>query len=108
MAQCSPVVIRTSTPPVVIRTNPQGPPGPSGAIFNFREEKFVPTTGQITFILAFAPSDIDSVVFTVNGTDYINGAGDSFTVSGTTVTWLDTPFTMSASPQDEVHIRYVV
>ena len=51
-------------------------------------DTFVPTLGQVTFILSEAPYSLDaeSFVFQINGVGYVEGT--DFTVSGTTVTWL--------------------
>lgn len=70
---------------------------------NFIEDEFTPTLGQITFILSQAPTDLDSLAFLVNGVHYDDTV--DFTVSGTTVTWLNTPFSLDTT--DKVHARYV-
>lgn len=69
----------------------------------YTEEKFTPTLGQVTFLLANAPADDVTVDFLVNGNDYNQGV--DFSVSGQTVTWLNVKFSMEAD--DEVLIRYI-
>ncbi len=67
------------------------------------EDEFTATAGQVTFVLSSTPLDVDSVSVIVNGVHYDDDA--DWTISGTTVTWLDTVFVMDAG--DKVIIRYV-
>lgn len=94
-----PVIIEIDTQEVLVvelpstgPAGPQGPAGPGGEPWDY--QSFTPTAGQITFILHAAPTDVASVVFEVNGVDYHQG--DSFTVSGQTVTWLE-PWAMETT-----------
>jgi len=66
------------------------------------QDEFTPSNGQVTFILSQAPVDTISVEFYVNGV-LVDDVTD-FTISGTTVTWLDTEYTMATT--DKVIIRY--
>ena len=66
------------------------------------EDEFTPTLGQITFFLSIAPSDLNSFSLHVNGIAYDDGL--DFTVSGTTLTWLNTPFSLDAA--DKLLARY--
>lgn len=66
------------------------------------EDEFVPTNGQITFILSLAPTDLVSLEFIVNGVHFDDAT--DYTVSGTTVTWLNAAFVMKT--KDKVLIRY--
>ena len=77
-------------------------PTVGGAAPPWREDEFSPTAGQVTFILSNAPTDVNSIVFLANGV----AADDTsdYTVSGTTVTWLDNWFVFDTS--DKVLIRY--
>lgn len=68
----------------------------------WNEDEFIATLGQITFILSQAPIDSVSLTVGVNGLKYDDTS--DFTVSGTTVTWLNTLFSMDAG--DQVIIRY--
>ncbi len=66
------------------------------------QDEYDPTNGQVTFILTSTPTDPSSVIFMVNGIvadDVID-----FTVSGTTVTWLNNLFVLDTS--DKVLIKY--
>lgn len=67
------------------------------------QDEFSPTTGQVSFVLSQAPTDPTSLFFVVNGVDYDDVS--DFTVSGATVTWLDTDFSFRAGT-DKVLIRY--
>jgi hypothetical protein len=66
-------------------------------------DTFSPTLGQTVFTLSETPSLGDSLIFAV-----VNGGvyhyTDSFTVSGTSLTWLDTP--MSLGPPDDLVLYY--
>lgn len=66
------------------------------------EDEYTPTNGQLTFILSQAPTDVNSLVFFANGVAADDT--DDYTVSGTTVTWLNNWFVMDTS--DKVLIRY--
>lgn len=66
------------------------------------EDEFVPTLGQVTFILSAAPLDPNSFSLHINGVVYDDGL--DFTVSGTTLTWLNTPFSLDAT--DKLLARY--
>lgn len=57
-------------------------------------DQFTATSKQTVFSLSDTPVDPDDVELTVNGIEYANGS--DFSVSGTTVTWLDVLFTLSA------------
>jgi hypothetical protein len=66
------------------------------------DDKFTPTLGQVTFILSKAPIDPSSLRFFVNGVR--SDDPSDYTVSGVTVTWLDTLYIMD--PTDLVVISY--
>jgi hypothetical protein len=66
------------------------------------EDEFTATAGQITFILSSAPSTAASFSLMVNGVFYDDTA--DYTVSGVTVTWLNTPFALEVG--DKLHARY--
>jgi hypothetical protein len=66
------------------------------------EKEFVPTAGQITFILLSAPTDSKTLTFVVNG--IVADEGADYTVSGVTVTWLNALYTLETT--DLVVIRY--
>ena len=64
-------------------------------------------TGVATALtLAAAPKWGTAVALEVNGVSYLNGAGKDFTVSGTTVTWLNRQFALATT--DEVVAYYEV
>ncbi len=69
----------------------------------WREDEFVAAASQVTFILSQAPSDLDSFTLYVNGVAYDDA--DDYTVSGTTLTWLNTLFIMDAG--DKLLARYI-
>lgn len=71
--------------------------------FPWSQQEFTPTLGQITFIISSLPADIVSVEFYVNGVIYREGAGEAYTLSGSTITWLNTFILKS---EDEVIARY--
>jgi len=93
------ITVSVSSPNVSVTTSPQGPPGPG---VNWDGDSFSPTAGQVTFILTREPTDSESVVFEVNGLDYV--LGDHFTRSGLNITWNDTAFVMETT--DRVRIKY--
>jgi hypothetical protein len=66
------------------------------------EDAFTPTAGQVTFILSQAPTDAASLSLHVNGIEAIET--DDYTVSGTTLTWLNSIFSMETD--DAVVIKY--
>jgi len=75
------------------------PDSPGAAQVN---ETFVPANGQTIFNLANAPTNPSSVAVIVNTGKYLQGT--NFTVAGSVVTWLDTPFALDTS--DVVEIVY--
>ena len=75
-----------------------------GGTVDQRQETFTPTLAQTAFVLAATPADTSDVRVFVNGVKYI--VTSDFTVSGTTVTWLDTPFALDTL--DTVEIVYLV
>lgn len=64
----------------------------------------VTSNGQTGFALSQTPKDVADVVMTVNGVRYEYGGGKDYTISGSTVTWLDTDFTLATT--DEVIFTY--
>lgn len=86
-------------------------PVPSVQPGTFKEEKWsspavaghhLLSALQNTFLLTYTPVSVDSVYFEVNGVEYDQGV--DFVVSGKTITWLNTVFTLEAD--DIVYIRY--
>jgi hypothetical protein len=74
----------------------------TSGLASWQQDEFTPTLGQVTFILSSAPTNPTSVELYVNGVLY-DDVGD-YTISGQTITWLDTNFTMETT--DQVIIRY--
>lgn len=66
------------------------------------EDEFTPTNGQVTFIISNTPTDPQSLTFAVNGV--LADEGVDYTLSGTTITWTDAPYTMQTT--DLVVVRY--
>ena len=66
------------------------------------EKEFVPTAGQVTFILSSAPTDSQTLTFAVNGV--LADEGVDYSVSGVTITWLNALYTMETT--DLVVVRY--
>ena len=66
----------------------------------------VSSNGQTAFTLAATPKWGGAVRLEVNGVAYVNSAGKDFTVSGTTLTWLNRQFTLATT--DEVVAYYEV
>jgi len=56
-----------------------------------QRDQFLPVNGQTIFTLSRQPHDPTDVQFVINNVLYTEGStgGDYFTVSGTTLTWLD-------------------
>jgi hypothetical protein len=79
-----------------------GPGGGGGGAFT--ENEFNATAAQTVFTLSssFAPGGL-SILF-VNGIGYAEGT--EYTISGTTLTWLDVPFILDAG--DRVVIKFEV
>lgn len=65
-------------------------------------EKFVPALAQTVFTMSGSPTPTIQPILTVNGVEYEKGV--NYTISGSTLTWLDTPFTLDAS--DDLRIYY--
>ncbi len=76
-------------------------PGVGGHIL-WVEDEFIPTAGQTVFTLSSGPTDSNSTVVVVNGV--IADDTTDYTVSGTTLTWLDTEHTLNGS--DKLLVRY--
>lgn len=97
-------ILKVGTRPTILRAT-QGIPGPPGPPTGppWREDEFTTTAGQVTFIISATPTDANSLSMYVNGVLYDDVA--EFTISGTTITWLNTSFAMSVG--DTVHVRYV-
>jgi hypothetical protein len=66
------------------------------------EDEFTATLAQTVFTLTQSAAAGGVVVLTINGQRFAEGT--DFTISGTTLTWLDTPFTLEAG--DAVVITY--
>jgi hypothetical protein len=73
---------------------------PTGAAW--LEDTYVPTLGQVTFILSQAPTEPVSVSLHANGIEAVETV--DYTLSGTTLTWLNTEF--SFETDDGVVIQY--
>jgi hypothetical protein len=73
-----------------------------GSVGPWTEDEFTPTSGQVTFIISTAPADLQTLTFAVNGV--LADEGTDYTVSGTTITWLNAPFAMETT--DLVVVRY--
>lgn len=59
----------------------------------FRNQEFTATAGQTAFVLSKTIFPVSGLVeMYVNGMAYARGS--DFTAGGTTVTWLDNPFTL--------------
>jgi hypothetical protein len=67
------------------------------------EDEFTPTQSQVTFILSVGPSDTDSLTVYINGVAYDDVI--DYTISGTTLTWLNNLFTLD--PGDKLLARYI-
>jgi hypothetical protein len=77
--------------------------GGGGGTVNYYQDEFTATSSQSTFALSRTPSDNQSVFFVVNGVIYDDQ--HDYTISGSTVTWLNTLFFMQAG--DDVIIKYI-
>lgn len=73
----------------------------SGDGFIWTKDEFIPTTGQVTFVLSQTPSDLASLELAINGVEYDDGV--DYTVSAQTITWLD-PFTLRT--KDKMIVQY--
>jgi hypothetical protein len=65
----------------------------------------VSSPGQTSFTLSTTPDDVTTALLTVNGQTRKYGAGEDFTISGTTLTWLD-PGGVTLKTTDVVQIWY--
>lgn len=65
----------------------------------------VSSPGQTSFTLSTTPDDVTTALLTVNGQTRKYGVGEDFTISGTTLTWLD-PGGMTLKTTDIVQIWY--
>lgn len=68
----------------------------------WQKDTFASLAAQVTFILAQPPSDANSLELDVNGVTY-EGGGVDYSISGQTITWLNTAFIMSLG--DSVVVR---
>jgi hypothetical protein len=75
---------------------------PGGGSEPWLEDIFVPTLGQVTFILSQIPTEPISLMMNVNGIEVVVTA--DYTLSGTNITWLNPEFSMETS--DGVVIQY--
>lgn len=86
-----------------VRLSPSGPKIPLSDLASFALDRYDTIgSGQTVFALSTTPLDASAVLFYVNGVLYENGA--EYTVSGTTLTWLDTLFTLG--PTDGAQAYY--
>lgn len=83
---------------IVISGSGGGGPG----IDDWQTDFYISVASQTIFSLSTTPSDAADVKMRVNGITYKNGT--DYTVVGTTLTWLNVPFTLDAG--DEVEIFY--
>lgn len=67
------------------------------------EDEFEAQALQTVFTLSKTPVNNDTLSLCINGVRYDDE--DEYTVVGTTLTWLDTPFVLDAG--DEVVVRYM-
>lgn len=84
----------------LLRAGNQIRSSPAGVWF---EDTFIATAGQTVFVLTQAPLDTNSFALSVNGNVYAESI--DFTLVGSTVTWLNTAFTLLAG--DEVIGKYI-
>lgn len=75
----------------------------STALPQWVEDEFIAIALQTVFTLSGTPADPETFELTVNGVQYDDV--DDYTLVGNVITWLDTPFTLSAG--DEVICRYI-
>jgi len=68
--------------------------GGGGSGGSIQEDVFFPINGQTVFTLSQPYVGGFAVVF-INGVEYVNTI--NFTIVGTTLTWLDTPFTLAVT-----------
>ena len=68
-------------------------------------QRFVATAAQVSFILGAAPVTTSSIIVAINGIA-ADGAGVDYTVSGTTLTWLNNEFSLEAG--DIVSATYII
>lgn len=72
-------------------------------LVDYRDE-FTATDGQTTFTLTHAPSNPDATTLYVNAGKY--DIGDDYTISGTTLTWLNSAFLLDAGDNIELYYQY--
>lgn len=79
--------------------------GGAGTVFEeYVQDTIVTTNGQTAFVLDLMPVDANDVVMYVNGFAY--DKNEDYSVVGTSVTWLDNPFTLAIG--DEVKFTYSI
>jgi hypothetical protein len=78
------------------------PVTPGAVADHVQTDIYSATGGQTNFTLTKTPNDPNDVKMMINGVDYINGA--DYSITGTTCTWLNVPFTLSAG--DKVELVY--
>ena len=98
------IQLRRNTVPTQIaqvRGGPAGPTGPPGGS-PFREQQYVAILGQTAFVLTVAPTQVDSVLFMVNGVVYHEVL--DWVIAVATITWTN-PIVLAAG--DDVVVKYV-
>ena len=74
----------------------------SASIPDWQYAEFIGSPGQVTFILAVAPTDVDSVELEVNGVSY--SKPQEYSISGVTITWANNSFAIDQG--DLVTVQY--
>jgi hypothetical protein len=73
-----------------------------GAVEPWKEDEFIATNGQVTFILSAAPQDGVTLSFLVNGVR--TNETEDWIRSGQTITWQNNEYVLAAG--DIVHAHY--
>ncbi len=104
---CESVQIKDSSPTAIVYAgegidefDPSSPTNHQ----HITETVAVTSNGQTGFALSQTPKDAADVIMTINGVEYEYGVGKDYTISGSTVTWLDNDFTLATT--DEVRFSY--
>lgn len=83
------------------RKDATSPPGGSG--YGSAEVLPVTLAGQTSFTIAAAPNLAFEPILFVNGAEQRRGVGEDYTISGTTLTWLDNDFTLATTDTLELY-----
>ena len=104
---CESVQIGVSSPTAIVYAGEgidEFDPSSPASHLHIVENLTITSNGQTGFALAQTPKDVNDVTVKVNGLSY--AITTDYTISGTTLTWLDTDFTLATTDVLTVEYAY--